>query len=134
MNPALALQEAMRGALLGHGPLVALLGGAHVYDEPPRGVNASYVSFGECETRDWSVFDHKAHEHLVSLRVRTNARSQRLAQQIVSEIEAALDGAALALTGHALVNLRVAFWAVRPDRNSEHFGALVRLRAATEEA
>ena len=69
---------------------VALLGGAHVYEESPRGVNASYVSFGECETRDWSVFDHKAHEHLVSIRVRTNARSQKLAQQIVSEIEAAL--------------------------------------------
>lgn len=129
-SPALALQEAMRAALLAHAPLKQLLGGAHVHEELPRGVSTSHVVFGDAETRDWSVADAKAHEHFVSLLIRTNSRSRRLAQQILEEIEAVLDGAALALAGHRLVNLRIVFWSV--TRTGETYGASMRFRAATE--
>jgi hypothetical protein len=131
-NPAFALQTAMRGALLAHAPLVLLLQGQHVFEEVPRGASASHVSFGDIETRDWSVADQKAHEHFVTLRIQTNSRGRKLAQDIVDEIEAALDGAALTLTGHRLVNLRLTFWSVARDKAGEHFGATLRFRAATE--
>jgi hypothetical protein len=131
-NPAFALQETMREALLAHAPLVLLLQGSHVFEEVPRGAQAPFVAFGPAETRDWSVADAKAHEHFVTLQVATNSHSRKLAQDILAEIEAALDNAALTLSGHALVNLRLVFWAVARDRNGETFGATLRFRAATE--
>lgn len=129
-NPAQALTEAMRDALVAHAPLKLLLGGAHVHEERPRGSAAPMVVFDTIETRDWSTADQKAHEHFVSLQVRTNSRSRALAQQILDEIETVLDGASLVLAGHRLVNLRIVLWSV--TRQGENFGASVRLRAATE--
>jgi ribosomal protein S18 acetylase RimI-like enzyme len=129
-NPAQALTDAMRAALLAHAPLGALLGGGHVHEERPRGGREPMVLFETIETRDWSTADQKAHEHFVGLAVRTNSRSRRLAQQILDEIEAVLDSAGLSLDGHRLVNLRIVFWSV--VRQGETFGATLRLRAATE--
>jgi hypothetical protein len=130
-SSALALQIAMRDRLLAHAPLLALLGGGHVFDEVPRGEQEPYVAFAGIETRDWSVQDQKAHEHFVTLDVKTRSRSRKPAQEIVGEIETALDGAALTLAGHALVNLRTTFWTVA--KSNEFFGAVVKFRAATEE-
>ena len=71
-----------------------------------------YVAFAAIETRDWSVQGQKAHEHFVTLEVKTKSRSRRLAQDIVGEIETAFDNADLTLPDHALVNLRLTFWTV----------------------
>lgn len=131
-NPVQALQTAMRAALLAHAPLTVLLQGGHVYEELPRGAHATYVAIGDSETRDWSTSDHKAHEHFLTLSIRTNSRSRKLAQEILDEIEAVLDGASLTLDGHRLVNLRVIFWSVTREKNGENFGATIRFRAATE--
>ena len=122
----------MRSQLLAHAPLVLLLQGEHVFEEVPRGAQTPHVTFGALETRDWSVADQKAHEHFVTLQVATNSRSRKLAQDILAEIEAALDNAALTLAGHAMVNLRLVFWAVARARDGETFGATLRFRAATE--
>lgn len=129
---ALSLQEAMRETLLANAPLLALLGGGHIYDELPRGAAPSYVAFGEIETRDWSTASDPGQEHFVTVLVRSNQRSRKLAQEIADAVAAALDGAALALTGHRLVNLRLVFWTVARDRTTEGFGATLRFRAATE--
>jgi hypothetical protein len=131
MSSALALQIAIREALLAHAPLLELLGGGHVFDELPRGAQEPYVAFADIETRDWSVQDQKAHEHFISLEVKTKSRSRALAQDIVYEIETSLDNADLTLPGHALVNLRLTFWTVA--KSNEFFGAAVKFRAATEE-
>ncbi len=131
-DPAYALQEAMRAQLLAHAPLTALLGGAHVFDEAPRGEKSPHVAFAAIETRDWSVNDQKAHEHFVTLEVKSNARSRREAQAIVSEIDTALDNAALTLAGHTLINLRLLFWNVARDKSTDTFNGIMRFRAATE--
>ena len=130
MSSALALQIAMRNALLAHAPLLTLLGGGHVFDELPRGAHEPYVAFAGIETRDWSMQDQKGHEHFISLEVKTRSRGRALAQDIVGEIETALDNADLTLPGHALVNLRLIFWTVA--KANEAFGAVVKFRAATE--
>lgn len=132
MNSASSLQQAMRSALLARGALTTLLGGAHIYDEEPRGQKAPYVSFIGIETRDWSVSDQKAHEHFVGLEVFTNSRSRSAAQAIAQEIEFALDNVSLALADHKLINLRVVFTNVTRTKATENFGAVLRYRAATE--
>jgi hypothetical protein len=132
MSAALALQSAMRDALLANAPLKALLGGAHIYDEVPRGEPPLYVRFDSIETRDWSTATDKAHEHFVVIDVTTNERGRALAQAICSAIEAVLDQATLTLTGHRLINLRVVFWSVGKLRNAQTTGASLRFRAATE--
>ncbi len=132
MNAGHALQQAMRNALLIHAPLTTLLGGAHIFDEIPRGEKAPFIAFTDIETRDWSVMDQKAHEHFVSIEVQTNERGRALAQSIVQEIEIALDNTALTLATHRLINLRVVFWNVSRRRGTSTFGAIIRFRAATE--
>jgi hypothetical protein len=132
MNAALALQQAMRAALLADTALISLLGGAHIFDEIPRGEPHLHVSFTGIETRDWSVMDQKAHEHFVSLEVVSNERGRAQAQNICNRIEAALDNAALTLSGHRLINLRVVFWSVARMKSDQKFGATLRFRAATE--
>lgn len=132
MNAALALQQAMRAALLADTALISLLGGAHVFDEVPRGEPPLLVSFAGIETRDWSVMDQKAHEHFVTLDVTTNERGRSTAQNICNRIETVLDNAALTLTGHRLVNLRLVFWSVARTKSDPKFGATLRFRAATE--
>jgi hypothetical protein len=132
MSAALSLQAAMRNALLASAPLRAILGGAHVYDELPRGAKAPYVFFNSIETRDWSVVDQKAHEHFVELRVATNEESRTLAQTIGDMIEKILDGVDLTLVEHRLINLRLVFWTVTRPNTSTSFTATLRFRAATE--
>ena len=129
-SPGYALQEAMRQALTASETVKALLGGAYVFDEVPRGAPPSMIEFTACETRDWSTADQPAHEHFVSIAVRTNRRSRKLAQELCSEIEDTLDQATLVLTGHRLVNLRLVFWTV--SRAGQNFGAVLRFRGATE--
>ena len=125
-----ALQEAMRATLIADPTLKALLGGAHVYDEVPRGAPPSYVEFTALDTRDWSTFAEKGFEHFVSVVVRSNSRSRQQAQEISSAVEAALDGAAFAIPGHRLVNLTLVFWSVM--KTGQTYGASLRFRAATE--
>jgi hypothetical protein len=122
----------MRNALLADVALTTLLGGAHVFDEMPRGEQPLHVAFGTTETRDWSVHDQKAHELFVTLEVSTNERSRGQAYAICERIETVLDGAALALTGHRLINLRAVFWSVARTKNDKTIGATMRFRAATE--
>jgi Protein of unknown function (DUF3168) len=131
MNPALALVQAMRAALLADTALMALLGGGHVFDETPRGEQGLYVAFAGVETRDWSVMDQRCHEHFVVIEVSTQERGRAQALAICSRVEAVLDNAALLLTDHRLINLRVMFSNVARMKN-EKFGATLRFRAATE--
>jgi Protein of unknown function (DUF3168) len=132
MNAALSLQQAMRAALLARAPLTVLLGGAHIFDEVPRGANAPYVHCAAIETRDWSVADQKAHEHFVTFEIVTNARSRALAQAIAQEIETALDMMPMTMVDHKLVNLRILTTLVQRNSKTENFIGTLRFRAATE--
>jgi Protein of unknown function (DUF3168) len=132
MQPGLSLQQAMLTALRARPTLTALLGGAHIYDELPRGANPPFVVFSNLETRDWSVMDQKAHECFITLDITTNQRSRLQVQTITQEIETALDGASLNLTDHRLVNLRCVFNTAFRNKNADVFNGTMRFRAATE--
>ncbi|MDE2383071.1 MAG: DUF3168 domain-containing protein [Alphaproteobacteria bacterium] len=132
IQPGLAVQQAMKAALAASPALTSLLGGAHVYDEVPRGATAPHVLFTAIETRDWSVADQKAHESFVTLEVASKSRSRAQVQAIIQAIETALDGAAPALSGHALTNLRCVFISAARQKSADTFSAQMRFRAATE--
>ena len=132
IQPGLAVQQAMKAALIAQSSLVGLLGGAHIYDEVPRGANVPNIIFSTIETRDWSVADQKAHESFVSLEISSKSRSRLQVQNIIQEIETALDNAALAVSGHKLVNLRCIFISAARARQDGFFNATMRFRAATE--
>lgn len=129
-GPGLALAEAMRARLVGDAALTALLGGAYVFDEVPRGAPPSYLEFTFLETRDWSTAEAMAHEHFVGLSFRSNSRSRKLAEEVSGAVQLALEGVPPVLDGHRLVNLRLVFWSV--VKAGALFGASMRYRAATE--
>lgn len=120
----------MRARLAADAPLAALLGGPLIYDDVPQGTHKPYVTFGDIATRDWSTKDARGEEHFVTLTVWSGARGRKETYGIIAAIDAALDGAALALDGHRLVALATTFWTV--VRDQEDYRGIVRLRAATE--
>jgi hypothetical protein len=131
MNSALALQQAMRSALLTHAPLKLLLGGEHVYDEVPRGQHPPYVAFTSIDTRDWSTIELLGDEHIVTIEVVTNERGKGHAHEIVEAIDFVLDRARLTLNGHRLINLAATFWNVSRGKDGT-FGGTLKFRATTE--
>jgi hypothetical protein len=52
---AVALRAAIHDALVADAPLTTLLGGAKVYDEPPKSAVFPYVTLGEGRVADWST-------------------------------------------------------------------------------
>ena len=132
MQPAFDVQQAMKSTLASRPALNTLLGGAHIFDELPRGATAPYVMFTTIETRDWSVADQKAHENFITLEVNSKSRSRAQAQNIVQEIELALDGAALTLVDNNLISLRCIFISAARQKSADYFSATMRFRAATE--
>ncbi len=133
MNAALALQTAMRTALLGDAGLVAALGGARVFDNVPQGTPMPYLTVGEIETSDWSTQTDRGAEHRVTLRAWSGHRGRREAHGVITEAQRVLDGASLSLDGHRLVSLSVTFWTVVRTLEGEAYEGVLRLRAVTEE-
>ena len=131
ITSSLALQKAMLARLSGHAPLTALLGGPAIFDDVPQERREPYVSFGDIATRDWSTMGGLGEEHFVTLNVWSRERGRKQAYEIIAAIDAALDGAVLALDGHRLINLATTFWTVMREAGDAYQG-VVRLRAATE--
>ena len=68
MTPAnLALRAAIHHALAADSGLAAALGGARVYDAPPRGAAFPYVTLGEARVADASSDGGPTQEHFLTL-------------------------------------------------------------------
>lgn len=124
-----ALRAAIHNALVADGALVALLGGAKVYDEPPRAAVFPYVTLGEGRVVATSAEGDA--EHQLTLHAYSRQGGHREAHLIAGALLAALDDAPLALAGHALVNLRFALADIRREADGRTYHALVRFRALT---
>ena len=127
-----ALRAAVHDALAADAALVALLGGAKIYDEPPRGVAFPYVTLGEARVADYSAGGEPGEEHLITLHAWSRQGGQREAHLIAGALLQALDDAPLAVTDHRLVNFRFATADVRREADGRTYRALVRFRAVTE--
>jgi hypothetical protein len=127
-----ALRAAIHDALVADGPLSALLGGAKVYDEPPRAAAFPYVTLGEARVSDFSTGTEPGEEHQLTLHAWSRQGGHREAHLIAGALLQALDDAPLSLADHRLVNLRFAVADVRREADGRTYHALVRFRAMTE--
>jgi hypothetical protein len=135
MAPAsLALRRALRDGLVGHAPLVEVLGGPKIWDEPPRDAAFPYVTLGEARVTDWSTGSSSGHEHALTLHVWSRQGGQTEAQVVAGEIIAALEQVPIEPVGQRLVNLRFATADIRREEDGRTFHGVVRFRAVTEPA
>lgn len=126
------LQAAIFGTLTGNATLLALLGGAHVYDGAPQSAAFPYVTLGQSNAADWGADGGDGEEHILTLHVWSEAGRRKEALAIMVAIRAVLHDAALALSGHRLVNLRQEFADIRREADGELVHGTLRYRAVTE--
>jgi hypothetical protein len=131
---AAALRAAIHDALAADAPLVALLGGARIYDEPPQSPAFPYVTLGEARIEDASGDDGPTEEHRLTLHAWSRQGGHREAHLIAGALLQALDDAPLSPSGHHLVNLRFSVADIRRENDGRTYHALVRFRAVTEPA
>jgi Protein of unknown function (DUF3168) len=129
-----ALRAAVYDALNADASLTALLGGAKVYDEPPRGAAFPYVTLGEARVADYSTDQTPSEEHQMTLHAWSRQGGMREAHLIAGAMLQVLDDAALTLTDHTLINFRFSVADVRREADGRTYHALVRFRAVTEPA
>ena len=127
-----ALRAAIHGALSNDGALISILGGAKVYDEPPRNADFPYVTLGEARVSDFSAGDDAGEEHQMTLHAWSRQGGHREAHMIAGALLQALDDASLTLAGHQLVNFRFSVADIRREADGRTYHALVRFRAVTE--
>jgi hypothetical protein len=129
-----ALRAAIHDALVADTALTTVLGGASIYDEPPRAAAFPYVTIGEARISDWSTGTDTGEEHQLTLHAWSRQGGHREAHMIAGALLQALDDAPLTLTDHRLINLRFAVADVRREADGRTYHALVRFRAVTEPA
>jgi hypothetical protein len=131
---SVALRAAVHDALVADAALVTILGGAQVYDEPPRAAAFPYVTLGEARIADYSAGGESGEEHQLTLHAWSRQGGHSEAHRIAGALLQALDDAPLALTDHTLVNLRFSVADIRREADGRTYHALVRFRAVTEPA
>ena len=131
---AAALRAAIHDALVADTALTTVLGGASIYDEPPRAAAFPYVTIGEARISDWSTGTDVGEEHQLTLHAWSRQGGHREAHMIAGALLQALDDAPLTLADHRLINLRFAVADVRREADGRTYHALVRFRAVTEPA
>ena len=132
-SPLLAMRAALIARFSTDAALARLMGGAfRLYDEPPAGAQPVYALFGDAEIRDDSVDGAARHQHSHALVVFARPGSVRTALDAAERMSALVADPALALTGHALVTLRVQAIAARRDERTGEARATLTLQAVTE--
>jgi hypothetical protein len=129
---AASLRTAIRDALAADAPLVSLLGGAKIYDEPPRDAALPYVALGEDVIADNSTATESGDEHALTLHIWSRQGGHKEAHVIAGAVLEALVDVPLALDGHHLANLRFVVADVRREADGRTYHGIVRLRAMTE--
>jgi uncharacterized protein DUF3168 len=129
---SVALRAAVRDALANNVAFVSLLGGAKIYDEPPRAIAFPYVTIGEARVSDFSTGSDPGEEHQLTLHAWSREGGHREAHSIAGALLQALDDAPLTLVDHTLVNFRFSVADVRREADGRTYHALVRFRAVTE--
>ena len=132
--PGADLQKAVFEALTGDPVLMALLGGAKIYDHAPAGVLFPYVTFGRTSVYDWSTGTESGTEQLFSLHIWSKTKGRRETLEVMEAVKARLDDAALALDEHHLVNLRFEYGEARYDDDLSVHHGLLRFRAVIEDS
>lgn len=132
-EPSFALQQAIVAALSADTGVKALLGDPpRLYDDVPRKAAFPYVTLGEGALQPWDTTSERGFEHALNFHVWSRYGGRKEAKAVLDALYAVLHDAALALSGHALVNLRFEFADIFRDADGETYHAVARYRAVTE--
>ena len=114
---AVEVLRVAHAALTADAPLIAALGGPHVYEHVPARASPPYLVLSDIIARDWSTATEEGAE--VELTVRTFSDASNLTQlkALQERVTTTLTFGAVAVPGHALVDLRPLETAIerRPD-------------------
>lgn len=134
MDAVIAVRRAIQARLVADATLGTLLGGARIYDEPPRAASGPYVVYGDVEARDWSSSTELGCEQAIEIVIwAPRGGETSVALTIAGRVGTVLHDAPLALTGHRLVQLRQTGLDLRRDGKTGQSRALVRLRCVTDQ-
>jgi len=127
-----SLMEAVYAVLVGDSELDAVLTGGKVFDHVPRAAGYPFVSFGNCDTRAVDGDAVPAELHRFEVLVHSRAPGRAEASAIAARVAALVDGAALALTGAALVFMRLRDTSVAASSDRRAYRVRMRFEALTE--
>jgi len=127
-----ALQRSIFQALASSPELTSLLGGKHIYSNPPPAAKFPFITLGQTVNLDWSTGTEDRTEHSLTLHMWSRADNVAEVHEIIEVIRAVLHDQPLTLDDHYLVNLRHEFTEVRIDPDGETLHGIVRYRVVTE--
>lgn len=128
-----ALQQGVFAELSANLDVQSLLGNpARIYDAVPRGTAFPYAVVGDGQENDFSTASDIASEHILAVHIWSRGQGHREAKEIAGTIRAALDGAALALAGEMLIDIRFISADYARESDGETWAARLRFRAVTE--
>lgn len=128
----LSLRAAVHARLATDADLLDALGGARIYDVAPANAALPYVTFGPAQWSDWSQIGARGGDQILTLDVWSDYPGASEAIRIAERIADLLDDAALALTGHALVDLKLRSLARTREADGRLARASLSFRALTE--
>ena len=133
MSASWALQQAIFAELSSSDAVKAVAGDPpRVFDVPPREAAFPYIVIGEDAESDWSTATEPGSEHRVAIHVWSRANGHREAKLCAQAVEDALDGAELAVTGQALIDIRYLETSFTREPDGETTRAALRFRAVME--
>ncbi len=126
------LQQAVHATLAADTAILALLGGARVYDDIPRGAAFPYVSLAAFTARDWATGTEPGTEIAFTVHAWSRGAGHKGPHLISEAVRAALHDQALTLADHRLVNLRHDSSETRRERDGDTYRVISRFRAVVE--
>ena len=133
MSAAFALQQAVFAALGANENVKDIVDDPpRIFDSVPRGTHFPYIVIGDDKESDWSTATERGSEHLLTIHVYSRAAGHKEARVAADAVVAALDGAALALVGFRLVDLRWQATDSARENDGETIHAQLRFRAVVE--
>jgi hypothetical protein len=103
-----------------------------LFDAVPRSSAFPYIVVGEDGESNWDTATEAGGEHALTVHIWSRAGGRKEIKLAAEAVRGCLDGASLALDGHALVDLRFLSAAFVRETDGETFRAALKFRAVTE--
>ena len=133
MSASFALQKAVFAALGADENIKDIVDDPpRIFDTVPRRTAFPYLVIGDDKESDWSTTTDRGSEHQLTIHVYSRAAGHKEARVAADAVVAALDGAALALDGFRLIDLRWLTTDSTRESDGETIHAELRFRAVVE--
>jgi hypothetical protein len=116
----IAVQKGAVAAMQAHAPLAEAVSG--IFDGPPAGMCFPYVAMAESPCVDWSHTSGRGREIRLAVTVWDDGRQASRLHELMREVEAAVEGMAVALDGWRVVGLQFLRSRVVRDANGPWAG------------